>query len=213
MKQIQFDCTAAKYVFDSLWAGQSWHPQGARPQGTAFLAMHRATEQFHELAARGKRVVCEGFHPNFSPDGKELAYSRGVLGASGIEILNLESGRRRLLTVPGKDPAWSADGQYIVYVRDRQVMSLDNLTGERQGAHPPMEQEEIWITRADGAGNPRFVAKGGWPQWNGSSNRIVFHSRLEKTICSLNPDPNNAEPRVILASEDQRIAMASSLMG
>jgi serine/threonine protein kinase/Tol biopolymer transport system component len=202
MDQKWFDCSAAKYVFDSLWAGRPWHPQGIRPPGSAFGGMHRATEQYHQLAARGRRIVCEGFHPNFSPDGTELAYSRGVLGASGVEILNLGTGQRRLLTVPGKDPAWSADGQYIVYVRDRQVVLLDNLTSERQGAHPPMELEEIWITRADGTGNPRFVAKGGWPDWSRSSNRIFYHSRLQSMIYSVNPDPNNTQPREILASKD-----------
>ncbi len=202
MDQMRFDCSAAKYVFDCLWAGQSWHPQDTRPRGPAFLAMHRATQEYHQLAARGRRVVCEGFHPNFSPDGTELAYSRGVLGASGIEILNLQTGQRRLLTVPGKDPAWSGDGQYIAYVRDRQVLSLDHLSGVRQGEHPPMELEEIWITRADGTGDPRFVAKGGWPNWSRLSNRIHYHSRLENMICSVSADPNNAEQRDILASKD-----------
>jgi hypothetical protein len=202
MDPTWFDCSAAKYVFDSLGAGRSWHPQGARPQGPAFLPMHRATEQYHQLAARGRRIVSEGFHPNFSPDGAELVYSRGVLGTSGIEILNLEIGQRRLLTFPGKDPAWSADGQHIVYVRDRQVLSLDHLSGERQGTHQPMEQEEIWITRADGTGTPRFVAKGGWPDRSRSSNRIFYHSHLENMICSISPDPNNMEQRDILAARD-----------
>jgi serine/threonine protein kinase len=202
MNRSRLECSAAKYVFDSLWAGRSWHSPGIRPEGSAFRAMHRATAEYHQLAGRGRRIVPEGFHPSFSPDGSELAYSRGVLGASGIEIVNLQSGERRLLIVPGKDPAWSADGRYIVYVRDRQVMSLDSLTGKQQGAHPPFGQEEIWMTRADGTGNPTFLAKGGWPKWSRLSNRIFYHSRVEGALCSVNPDPNNIDRRVIMSHRD-----------
>jgi tRNA A-37 threonylcarbamoyl transferase component Bud32/tetratricopeptide (TPR) repeat protein len=199
MNQMRFDCSAAKYVSDSLWAGRPWHPQGARPQGTAFLPMHRATEQFHELAARGRRVVSEGFHPSFSPDGTELAYSRGVLGASGIEILNLESGRRRLLTVPGKDPAWSPDGQYILYVRDRQVLSMKELTLPGEGAHQPWEREEVWIIKADGTERPRFLARGGWPNWSADSRRLYYHSRLDNVVYSISADPNNTNSKEVFA--------------
>ena len=135
--RYRLDSLAARHVFDSLAAGQAWHPPDNVPEGTAFAAMHRAAEQYEQLAAVGKRVVAEGFHPSWSPDGKELAYSRGVLGSSGIEILNLQTGKTRLLTIPGKDPAWSPDGRYIAYVRDRQVLSLADLTKERQGEHRP----------------------------------------------------------------------------
>jgi len=196
--QMHFDQSAARHVFDSLWTGQSWHPQDSSPRGTAFTALHRATEEYHQLAALAHRAVAEGFHPAWSPDGTQLAYSRGVLGASGVEILNLATGRTRLLTVPGKDPAWSPDGRYIAYVRDRQVLSLGDLTTERQGEHPPMEQEEIWVVGVDGTEAPRFLVKGGWPQWGPVSGRIYFHSREESKVCSIGLDPNRSDLREIL---------------
>ncbi len=197
--QMHFDQSAARHVFDSLSGGQLWHPPNRIPQGTAFAAMHRATEEYHQLAALARRTVAEGFHPTWPPDGTQLAYSRGVLGASGVEILTLATGKTRLLTVPGKDPAWSPDGRYIAYVRDRQILSLGDLTTERQGEHPPMEQEEIWIVAANGTEAPRFLVKGGWPQWGPDSGRIYFHSREQSKACSIDIDPNHSDLREILS--------------
>ena len=202
MDKMRFNCSASKYVFDSLWADQSWYPKDKRPTGTAFEVMHRAAEEYRQLAGIARRVVAEGFHPSWSPDGTHLAYSRGVLGASGIEILNLETSKTRLLTVPGKDPSWSHDGKYIVYVRDRQVLSLKDLTSEPQGKHRGWEQEEVWIVKADGTGHPRFLARGGWPNWSGDSSRIYYHCRLDNKVYSVRPDPNNAESQEIFTCRD-----------
>ncbi len=199
MKEAAIDRLAARYVFDSLSAGRSWHPEGRSPQGTAFVAMHQAATEYGQLAAKGTRAVPEGFHPSWSPDETELAYSRGVLGASGIEILHLKTGTTRLLTIPGKDPTWSPDGKYIAYVRDRQVLSLQDLATKNQGEHPPMEQEEIWIIKADGTEAPRLLANGGWPNWGRSSNRLYYHSRIDMKMYSVAIDPANSDLQEILS--------------
>jgi Tol biopolymer transport system component len=198
MEEVAIDRLAARYVFDSLSAGRPWHPVGRIPVGKAFAAMQQAAEEYRQLAARGTRIVPEGFHPSWSPDQTELAYSRGVLGASGIEILNLKTGKTRLLTIPGKDPAWSPDGKYIVYVRDRQVLSLEDLATKSQGEHPPMEQEEVWIVPADGTEAPRFLAGGGWPNWEPGSNRVYYHSRIDMKTYSISIDPANSDQREML---------------
>jgi serine/threonine protein kinase/Tol biopolymer transport system component len=203
MRQVHFDCLAAKYVSDSLWSKGSWHPQDKAPLGTAFDNMHEAARQHHQLAERARRVVAEGFHPSFSPDGTQLAYSRGVLGASGIEILHLGTGQTRLLTVPGKDPAWSPDGQYILYVRDRQFLSMQDLTLPGQSRYPSWKQEEVWIIRTDGSERPRFLAKGGWPNWSADSKRLYYHSRLDNRVYAMSIDPNHAIPQEVFACETQ----------
>ena len=203
MNQMHFDCLAAKYVSDSLWSRGSWYPQDKPPVGTAFENMYAAARQYHQLAERARRVVAEGFHPSFSPDGTQLAYSRGVLGASGIEILHLGTGKTRLLTVPGKDPAWSPDGQYILYVRDRQFLSMQDLTLPGEEKPQSWEQEEVWMIRADGTERPRFLARGGWPNWSGDSKRLYYHSRLDKMVYSISTDPNNANPKKVFACETQ----------
>jgi serine/threonine protein kinase/tetratricopeptide (TPR) repeat protein len=199
----QFDCMVARYVFDSRAAGQPWYPGASAPQGAAFATMRRADEQYRQLAAAGRRVVAEGFHPSWSPDGTELAYSRGVLGSSGVEILDLRTGKTRLLTVPGKDPAWSPDGKTIAYVRDRQVLSFEDLATDRPGQHPPIEQEEVWIIRADGSEPPRFIASGGWPNWGRRSNRLYYHCRTDKKMYSVSIEPGQPYPREILTCNYQ----------
>ncbi len=203
MEEVAIDRLAARYVFDSLSAGRPWHPVGQSPIGKAFAAMQQAAQEYRQLAAKGTRVVPEGFHPSWSPDESELAYSRGVLGASGIEILNLKTGKTRLLTVPGKDPAFSPDGRYIAYVRDRQVLSLQDLATKSQGEHPPIEQEEIWLVKADGTEAPRQLAGGGWPNWGRSSNRLYYHSRVDKKMYSVSIDPAGSDLREILSCSYQ----------
>lgn len=203
MHRVQFDSLAAKYVSDSLWSRGSWYPQDKPPVGKAFDGMYAAARQYHQLAKRARRVVPEGFHPSFSPDGAQLAYSRGVLGASGIEVLHLDTGKTRLLTVPGKDPAWSPDGQYILYVRDRQFLSMQDLTLPGEEKPQSWEPEEVWIIKTDGTERPRFLAKGGWPNWSGDSKRLYYHSRLDKMVYSMSTDPNNPNPRKVFACETQ----------
>jgi serine/threonine protein kinase/tetratricopeptide (TPR) repeat protein len=200
--RFRLDSLAARHVFDTLATGQAWHPPDSIPEGTAFTAMHRAQEQYEQLAAIGKRVVAEGFHPSWSPDGKELAYSRGVLGSSSIEILNLQTGKIRLLTIPGKDPAWSPDGRYIAYVRDRQVLSLADLTKERQGEHRPFQQEEVWILRTDGSDAPHFLARGGWPNWSADPTRVYYHSRADSKMYCLGIDPKAGGQQEVIESMD-----------
>jgi Tol biopolymer transport system component len=125
-----------------------------------------------------------------------------VLGSSGIEVLNLQTGKARLLIIPGKDPAWSPDGRHIAYVRDRQVLSLADLTKERQGEHRPFEQEEIWVAPVDGSEAPRFLARGGWPNWSADSARVYYHSRTDNKMYCLGIDPKGGGQQEVIESMD-----------
>jgi serine/threonine protein kinase/Flp pilus assembly protein TadD len=206
--------SAAKYVSDTLDAGLSWYPPESKPEGAAFLAMHESDEIYHQLAKKARRVVPEGFQATWSADGTELAYSRGIHGFSGIEILNLESGKTRLLTVPGFDPEWSPDGKYIAFVRARKPLLLADVTTEYGAKVAPHAQREAWIIKADGTGEPRFLARGYFPGWSRDSKRVFYHSSKDKTLYSISiedgvkPTPIISCPGVypVVSPDEQYVA-------
>lgn len=64
----------------------------------------------------------DDLQPDFSPDGRFVAYSVGTAGArdARIAVLDLRSGRSRIVTpaLPGQeafDPSWSPSGRRIVF--------------------------------------------------------------------------------------------------
>jgi Tol biopolymer transport system component len=157
--------------------------------------MLEADEDYRRLAEKGKRIVRGGQTPTWSPNGKELAYSRQ--GYSGIEIINLETGQTRMLTVPGQDPSWSPDGQYIAYTRDRRILLLTDLANKDVQAGPrSTDMEEIWLIKADGTEEPRFLTKGKWPCWHRDSKHIFYCWVRSKKIYSLSIE-QGSEPKEI----------------
>jgi serine/threonine protein kinase/Flp pilus assembly protein TadD len=199
MKKNDFIGLVAKYVSEMLDAGLSWHPTERRPEGAAFLAMHESAEFYGHLAKKARRVVAEGFHATWSPNGTELAYSRGIIGFSGIEIINLDSGKTRLLTVPGSDPEWSPDGHYIAFTRRRQALLLTDLTTERVVGPTPVTERDIWIINTDGTGEPELLTRGYWPRWSRDSKRIFYHSWLDRMLYSISLE-EGAKPIPIVQS-------------
>jgi tetratricopeptide (TPR) repeat protein/tRNA A-37 threonylcarbamoyl transferase component Bud32 len=186
---------AVKHVFDSLHAGRAWHPEDNSPVGPHFWYMIEAADHYRQWAAKAQRAVIKGFHGDWSPDGKELVYSHGVQGSTGIAIWNRQTGKTQLLTIPGKDPVWSPDGQYIAYVRDRQVLPVHSIPAAQQGRHRKLDLDEVWLIKADGTEDPNFLARGNWPQWSRHSNRIFFRApRSVGNLCSISPDDSNMKP-------------------
>jgi tetratricopeptide (TPR) repeat protein len=196
MTKENFDLSAAKYVSDTLDAGLSWHPPQRRPEGATFWAMHEANKIYEQLAKKARRVVPEGFHANWSPDGSQLVYSRGILGFAGIEVVNLENGKTQLLTVPGDDPAWSPDGRYIAFTRHRQTLLVADLTTERAAKQPG--ERDVWIIKSDGTEEPRLLARGCWPSWSRDSRRVFYNSRVDKELHSISLE-GGAKPTAIIS--------------
>jgi serine/threonine protein kinase len=179
-KKADFRDKCEKYVFDVLGAGQEWKPLDNNEP--AFWPMQEAADYYRYLTEKGARKVVRGFKATWSPtDDNKLVYTRVIplpLGRirtshNGIEIRDLESGKTQLLAVPGKDPAWSPDGEYIAFVRQPLEISTSSVS-----------QDEIWIMKPNGNG-ARFVAKGGFPSWSPDSKRIYFQSRESSYLCSI----------------------------
>jgi Tol biopolymer transport system component/tetratricopeptide (TPR) repeat protein len=187
-----------KYVFDTLEAGQAWHPADHKPEGAAFLPMVEAEETYQSLSAKAHRVTTDGFTARWSPDGKKLAFSLGVHGYSGVAVFDPATRETELLIVPGKDPRWSPDGKYIAFVRDCQFLRVaEFLAAERKEQHRLMTEEEVWVMRSDGT-EPRRLARGGWPSWSLDSTTIYYQSRVDSALCSISVVGAAAQPRRIM---------------
>jgi tetratricopeptide (TPR) repeat protein len=125
-KEEFFDwCT--RHVFDMLAAGLSWYPSDSMPTGKAFLALCLADESYRHLSKNARRLIPQGSHPSFSPDGTKLAYALGIHKSTGIAVYDIASGQSKLLAVPGKDPAWSPEGDFIAYTRNRETLPFSVL--------------------------------------------------------------------------------------
>jgi len=223
----------AKYVFDTLEAGRSWHPadrewpghesagapvsRASRPRseggtpsaqrgqdgrdtvGAAFLPMVEAEVTYRSLSVKGHRLTTDGFSACWSPDGKKLAFSAGVHGYSGVALFDPATKETELLIVPGKDPRWSPDGQYIAFVRDCQLLRLEDFTAtEGKNENRPVTDEEIWVMNADGT-QPKRLARGGWPSWGKDSTHVYYHSRLDNMLHVISVVGPDVEPKRIIA--------------
>ncbi|MFI0352752.1 protein kinase [Actinomadura sp. 9N407] len=84
--------------------------------------------------------------PEWSPDGRQIAYSRGNNSAGNIWVMNADGSGNRKLTPGGDhemDPAWSKDGTWLCYVRGL-------------AAKPALR-----VIKADGTGDRAFGPKNG----------------------------------------------------
>ncbi len=195
----KFNDWCAKYVFDTLDAGRSWHLTNQEPTGAAFLPMVEAEETYRNLSAKGgHRLTTDGFSARWSPDGSKLAFSLGVHGYSGVAIYDPVTRETDLLIVPGKDPRWSPDGKYIAFIRDRQNLRLEELLTPAPGSQrPPETDEELWVMNADGTA-PRRLAQGSWPTWASDSTALHYLSRRDSTLSLASLTDPAAEPKPIM---------------
>jgi tetratricopeptide (TPR) repeat protein len=219
IRKSRLSASAAKHVFDSLHAGRVWHPGESPPAGPGFRSMLEAADQYPQWTAIAQRAVSKGSNSDWSPNGNKLAYSCGALGATGVAILNRQTGKTRLLTVPGRDPVWSPDGQYIAYLRNRQVLPVQGIPAAHQSRSIVSDLDEVWLVKADGTEEPTFLVRGRWPQWSRHSNRIFFRPpRTFGKLCSISPDGTDVKPLMLCPidwapaiSPDDRYAASQQL--
>ncbi|MHC4285779.1 MAG: tetratricopeptide repeat protein, partial [Planctomycetota bacterium] len=199
VQQQQFEAWAQRYVFSVLGAGQPFELPADIKLGEAFTAMQEAAKYYRKLKTKAKRLVPGVYgQSSWSPDSIQLAYGRSDLyawqpkmypipaisGSSGIEILNLESGKKRLLVSFGKDPAWSPDGQNIAFVREpKRIRDYE---------------EEVWIVPAEG-GQPTKIAQGAWPIWSHDSKTLFYHSRVDNMLYSIRIDEPLAKRKRVIS--------------
>ncbi|MCE0484725.1 MAG: biopolymer transporter Tol [Methylacidiphilales bacterium] len=68
--------------------------------------------------------------PDWSPDGKLIAFTARVAGQFQIGVYDVASRNGHLVTTAGgQDPAWTCDSRHLVYSNDGRLYLLDTVTG------------------------------------------------------------------------------------
>ena len=109
---------------------------------------------------RGRLIPDAGayndWEPEWSADGRKLAFSRGVSGQR-IATINSDGTGLNVLPLQGSTPTWSPDGRRLAYSFG----------------------EDVWVAGADGTNAARLTdfPAGGWgPSWSPDGRRIAFVS-------------------------------------
>jgi eukaryotic-like serine/threonine-protein kinase len=106
----------------------------------------------------------DAFVPEWSPDGREIAFYRFVDGSRDVFVMSADGrNERRLTRTPGQEsaPDWSPDGRTLVFLRENR--SIETLSRPDVGS-------SAWETK------PRqIVVNGGWPpRWSPDGRLIAF---------------------------------------
>jgi Tol biopolymer transport system component len=75
--------------------------------------------------SRLRRIVrrCVCYDPDYSPDGRWIAYARG--NRRQIYVTKRDgTGTRRLTRTGGEDPAWAPSGRHIAYTRGGEILVM-----------------------------------------------------------------------------------------
>ena len=140
----------------------SWSPDGRR------LAFETRDGVFTIRAAGGKPVRLRGTRradadPAWSPDGRSVAFTRRVRGRPSVHVVDVRTGRARLLRRNAEDPAWSPNGRRIAFTN----------------AYAPPYNVDVWLMRRDGTRARRLTKHEDFdvnPIWSPDGSRIAFAS-------------------------------------
>ena len=97
----------------------------------------------------------------WSPDGKQIAYTRREQGTSFIYIASIDEKKEERVAI-GNSPAWSPDGTEIAFLTgwpERMQISLLNVNTLKQKVFFPKPIRPSWMTT---------------PVWSPSGDKIAF---------------------------------------
>jgi TolB protein len=157
-----------RYLGPPMPARAAWSPDG---QTIALQEYSRVL--FVNADGSGQRDVTRewGFRalPNWSPDGRRIAFERVCCGQKAdIYVMNADGSGLRRLTRNRESmwPIWSPNSRQLAFTRVR--------VSSRPGRKPRyVWRPEVWVMNADGSGQ-RGLARGMPSAWSPDGARIAF---------------------------------------
>jgi dipeptidyl aminopeptidase/acylaminoacyl peptidase len=174
---------------DDFYMQPAWHPDGNRiawiswkhpnmPWDGSYLHLGRLTLSKRGLPSLAESQVFAGdehtaiFQPEFSPDGRYLAYVSDQSGWWQIQLADLKSGAIRPLTTGEAEhglPAWiqgmrtyqfSPDGKRLIYLRNRMGVTTlwqTGLNGE-EASQIDLGEDYTWLEQIASAPDGEHIA-------------------------------------------------------
>jgi len=211
MSTYDFYGWSEAHTFAFLDKGLSINIPPELKQRPAFYPITKAIAEYKMISSKFSRFVSPCRQVDWSPAGKEIVYFRGLFPESTIEVLNLESGHKRMLAT-GIEPHWSPDGKYVAFTRNTLNLSVPQIKEQLPGMSRMgiTTGFEVCIIQPDGEGLQLLTS--GWViGWKPNSQEVYYVIPEGNHYCLMSIDitDQNAEPRQIMTLLDFNPAISS----